>query len=87
MVDVTDQKTGWNAWTPTLANEARTRYHARENRLTREERDNQERLAKKASAKLSALNAEPASSEVELAEQERKRKIIAAAIARAQKST
>jgi len=86
MVDVTDQKTGWNAWTPTLANEARTRYHARENRLTREERDNQERLAKKASAKLSALNAEPASSEAELAEQERKRKIIAAAIARAQKS-
>jgi len=62
------------------------RYHARETRLVREALDNQERLTKKASAKLSALNTESASSESELAEQARKRKIIAAAIARAQKS-
>ncbi|QWD11470.1 electron transport complex subunit RsxB [Polynucleobacter paneuropaeus] len=86
MVGVTDQNTGWNAWAPALADEARIRYRARETRLAREERDNQERLAKKASAKLSALNAESASTEAELTEQARKRKIIAAAIARAEQS-
>ena len=86
MVNVTAEATGWSAWSSTLADEARRRYHTRETRLVREALDNQERLTKKASAKLSALNAESASSEAELAEQERKRKIIAAAIARAQKS-
>lgn len=84
MIDVTGDQSGWNAWSPALANLARERYKARDERLEREHRDNEERLAKKAAAKLIALNAELPNSEVALKEQERKRAIIAAAIARAQ---
>jgi Na+-translocating ferredoxin:NAD+ oxidoreductase subunit B len=84
MPDVTDQKTGWDAWSPELADTARARYAARDVRLNREQRDNDERLAKKAAAKLVAVNAENPDSEEALKEQERKRAIIAAAIARAQ---
>jgi electron transport complex protein RnfB len=84
MIDVTGEKTGWEAWSPELAEIARTRYEARDMRLEREQRDNDERLAKKAAAKLVAVNAENPDSEEALKEQERKRAIIAAAIARAQ---
>ena len=84
MIDVTDEKTGWDAWSPELAQLARTRYEARDVRLDREQRDNDERLAKKAAAKLVAVNAENPDSEEAAKEQERKRAIIAAAIARAQ---
>ena len=84
MQDVTDQKTGWDAWSPELADAARARYANRNVRLDREQRDNDERLAKKAAAKLVAVNAENPDSEEARKEQERKRAIIAAAIARAQ---
>lgn len=84
MIDVTEQKTGWDAWSPELADAARARYAARDVRLDREQRDNDERLTKKAAAKLVAVNAETPDSEAALKEQERKRAIIAAAIARAQ---
>jgi electron transport complex protein RnfB len=84
MLDVTDKKTGWDAWSPALADTARARYAARNVRLEREQRDNDERLAKKAAAKLVAVNAENPDSEEARKEQERKRAIIAAAIARAQ---
>jgi len=84
MHDVTDKKTGWDAWSPELADVARTRYTNRNVRLDREQRDNDERLAKKAAAKLVAVNAENPDSEEARKEQERKRAIIAAAIARAQ---
>jgi electron transport complex protein RnfB len=84
MLNVTDQKTGWDAWSPELADTARARYAARNVRLDREQDDNDERLAKKAAAKLVAVNAENPDSEAALKEQERKRAIIAAAIARAQ---
>lgn len=84
MINVTGHKTGWDAWSPKLANIARARYHARESRLDREQRDNDKRLAKKAAAKLAAVNAEQPESEEAKKEQERKRAIIAAAIARAQ---
>jgi electron transport complex protein RnfB len=84
MIDVTGKKTGWEAWSPELAEIARSRYEARDVRLEREQRDNDERLAKKAAAKLLAVNAENPDSEEALKEQERKRAIIAAAIARAQ---
>ena len=67
-----------------LADIARARYHARDTRLDREERDNDARLAKKAAAKLAAVNAEDPTSEHAKKEQERKRAIIAAAMARAQ---
>jgi electron transport complex protein RnfB len=84
MIDVTGSATGWNAWTPELAEASRQRYHDREQRLEREEKDNDARLAKKAADKLAAVNAEHALSEEAKLEQERKRAIIAAAIARAQ---
>jgi electron transport complex protein RnfB len=84
MIDVTGKETGWSAWSPELAQVARTRYEARDLRLDREQRDNDERLAKKAAAKLATVNAENPDSEEAKKEQERKRAIIAAAIARAQ---
>lgn len=84
MIDVTESKTGWDAWTPELAEVSRQRYHNREQRLDREIKDNDERLAKKAAAKLAAVNAEQPLSDEARVEQERKRAIIAAAIARAQ---
>jgi len=84
MVDVTGNSAGWDAWSQDLANISRKRYHDRANRLDREQRDNDERLAKKAATKLAAVNAENPSSANELKEQERKRAIIAAAIARSQ---
>lgn len=84
MIDVTGAQTGWDAWSAPLADIARTRYHAREKRLDREEQDNDARLAKKAAAKLDEVNAQSPQSEEAKQEQERKRAIIAAAIARAQ---
>ena len=84
MVNVTNDQTGWDAWTQKQADVARERYHARESRLDREQRDNDERLAKKAASKLAAINAQTPLSEDAKKEQERKRAIIAAAIARAQ---
>jgi electron transport complex protein RnfB len=84
MIDVTSNKTGWDAWSQDLADISRQRYHDREKRLDREQKDNDDRLAKKAATKLAAVNAESPSSADELQEQERKRAIIAAAIARAQ---
>jgi electron transport complex protein RnfB len=84
MIKVTGNQTGWDAWSQELADVSRKRYHDREQRLDREKKDNDERLAKKAASKLATVNAESPSSADELKEQERKRAIIAAAIARAQ---
>jgi electron transport complex protein RnfB len=87
MIDVTSTKTGWDAWSPELALAARTRYEARDVRLDREQRDNDARLAKKAAAKLLVVNAENPESAEAKQEQQRKRAIIAAAIARAQQKS
>jgi electron transport complex protein RnfB len=84
MIEVTGTKTGWSAWSPELADTSRQRYHVRENRLDREEKDNDARLAKKAAAKLAAVNTEDALTDEARQEQVRKRAIIAAAMARAQ---
>jgi len=84
MIDITDNKTGWNAWSQDLADISRQRHHDRKRRLDREQKDNDERLAKKAAAKLVAVNADKPTSDEQLKEQERKRTIIAEAIARAQ---
>jgi electron transport complex protein RnfB len=83
MIDVTEAETGWNAWSPELADISRQRYHNRGQRLDREQQDNDERLAQKAAAKLIAVNADNPTSDEQKKEQERKRAIIAAAIARA----
>ena len=85
MINVTEDKTCWDAWSSDLADTARKRYHDREMRLDREQKDNDDRLAKKAATKLAAVNAEDPQSEEAKIEQERKRAIIAAAIARSQK--
>jgi electron transport complex protein RnfB len=69
MIDVTKNKTGWDAWSQELADISRQRYHDREIRLDREQKDNDDRLAKKAAAKLTAVNAESPSSADELKEQ------------------
>ena len=84
MIDVTANQTGWDAWSQDLADISRQRYHEREQRLHREQKDNDERLAKKAAAKLIAVNADNPTSDEQKKEQERKRAIIAAAIARAE---
>ncbi len=83
METVTPGATGWAAWSPQQANEARQRYELRQLRLVREQQENDERLAVKAQAKLKALETEKASNEAERLEQERKKAIIAAAIERA----
>jgi len=55
MVPVTGQHTGWEAWSAADAAQARERYAARTGRLAREQRENDERLAAKAQAKLADL--------------------------------
>ena len=48
-------KTGWDAWSATQADEARGRYAFRSIRIERDGRENDERLAAKAQAKLADL--------------------------------
>ena len=86
MLNVTGDQTGWNAWSPAQADIARARYESHLNRFEREERDQEERLATKAKAKLAALDQNPATNQAQLDEIERKRAIIAAAIARVKQS-
>ena len=83
MVDAT--RTGWAAWSPALAEQARSRYQARRERLQREQVEHQQRLQTKALKKLADLEThtqlpDGADKEAELA---RKRAIIEAALAKA----
>jgi electron transport complex protein RnfB len=83
MQPVTEGKTGWDAWSQEQANSARQQFEFRTMRLAREKRENDERLAAKAAAKLKALELEPALSEEEIRSKERKKAVIAAAMERA----
>lgn len=83
MFPVTGEAAGWDAWTQAQADAARARHDARSARLERERRENDARLAAKAVAKMKEVTAESGNSAAELAEKERKRAIIAAAIERA----
>ncbi|MES2535211.1 MAG: electron transport complex subunit RsxB [Pseudomonadota bacterium] len=83
MVDVTQGKTGWDAWSQQQADAARARFDFRARRLRREKDENDARLAAKAAAKLNELNSSSALTPAEQAEQQRKKKIIQAAIERA----
>ncbi len=85
MLPVTGNATGWDAWTQDQADAARARHDARALRLVREREENDARLAAKAIDKLKAVTAEPTNTPEELAEKERKRAIIAAAMERARK--
>lgn len=83
MVEATPGRTGWDAWSQPQADAARARYAFRRIRLVREKEENDARLAAKAAAKLKALESEAAATPEALAEQQRKKAIIAAAIERA----
>ncbi len=83
LVDASGGRTGWDAWSPSQAGEARERYGFHTLRLARDVREGRERRLAKAEAKLAEL-AQPAdASAPDNAEDERKRGIVAAAIARA----
>jgi electron transport complex protein RnfB len=81
MVPVTGERSGWDAWSPAQAQEARTRYAFHRLRVERELRENDERLAAKAAAKLADLEGQSHITDPELLQ--RKRAVIEAAIARA----
>jgi electron transport complex protein RnfB len=75
--------TGWAAWSPAQANEARDRYGWHQFRRERARRENDDRLAAKARSKLAELEAafrSAADSDTALI---RKREVVAAAIERA----
>ena len=83
MVPVTGELTGWDAWSQHDADAARDRHDFRSTRLQRERDENDARLAAKAVEKMRAVTAEVTNTPDELAEKERKRAIIAAAMERA----
>jgi electron transport complex protein RnfB len=83
MVDASHGSTGWDAWSQQQADAARARHDFRARRLQREKEENDARLAAKAAAKLKELDAGPAMTAEEQAEQQRKKAIIQAAIERA----
>jgi electron transport complex protein RnfB len=79
--NVTDARTGWDAWSPAQAQEALQRYGFHQQRQARETREQQERLEAKARAKLADLPAH--THDAQGAEAARKRAVIEAALARA----
>lgn len=83
MVELTPGKTGWDAWSPEQADQAREAYHFRQARLKKEQQENDDRLAAKATTKLNALMDEPALTPEQIADRDRKKAIITAAIERA----
>ena len=83
MMPVTGERTGWDAWTQEQADAARDRHDFRAMRLQRERDENDARLAAKAVAKMKEVSAEVTTTAEQLAEKERKRAIIAAAMERA----
>ncbi|MES2900032.1 MAG: electron transport complex subunit RsxB [Pseudomonadota bacterium] len=83
MMPVTGERTGWDAWTQQQADAARARHDFRTLRLQRERDENDARLAAKAVAKMKEVTDEVSNTPEQLAEKERKRAIIAAAMERA----
>jgi Na+-translocating ferredoxin:NAD+ oxidoreductase subunit B len=81
MVSVTPGRSGWQAWSPAQASEARERYAFHALRVERDKRENDERLATKAAAKLADLAAH--STITDPAALQAKRAVIEAALARA----
>jgi electron transport complex protein RnfB len=81
MIEVSGTRTGGDAWSPQQADEARQRYAYHRLRTEREKRENDERLAAKAQAKLADLQGQSLITDPQLLE--RKRAVIEAAIARA----
>jgi electron transport complex protein RnfB len=80
MLPVTAERTGWDAWSPAQAAEARERYAWHGERMDRDARENDARLQAKAEGKLADLAG--ASKITDAAELERKRAMIEAIVAR-----
>ncbi len=81
LVNISGAHTGWDAWRPEQARQARERYAFHRFRVERDKKDNDERLLAKAQAKLADL---PNISKItDPATLDRKRSVIEAAIARA----
>ena len=78
--NVTGERTGWAAWSPAQASDARERYDFTSARRKRDKREHEEKLEVKATYKLAHLSELTKSSGAEL---ERKRAVIEAALARA----
>ena len=89
IVPVTDQRTGWAAWSSPQAQEARARYADHGQRVQRDERENSERLAAKAQARRAALVGHSRTNEIEIetdaetAALATKQAVVEAALARA----
>jgi electron transport complex protein RnfB len=79
--NVTGTATGWAAWSPALADQARERYAFYSVRRIQDVRENDKRLEEKALLKLSDLSAH--SQHTDPAVLDRKRAVIEAALARA----
>ena len=82
MLPVSGARSGWDAWSPAQADAARARYAHHRLRVERERRDNDERLATKAQAKLADL--EGHSRLIDPQAVAAKRALIEAALARVQ---
>jgi len=81
MVDVTAPATGWQAWSPELAAQARERYQRRRQRLRCEQREHDREMARRAARKLADLAQHGAIADPAMLV--RKRAVVAAALARA----
>jgi electron transport complex protein RnfB len=81
MIEVTGTATGWQAWSTGQAAQARERYAFHQHRVDRDRRENDERLAAKAQAKLDDLAGHSSLTDPEALA--RKRAVIDAALARA----
>lgn len=81
LVDATPGRTGWQAWSPEQAAQARERYAFHRQRVERDRREHEERLAAKAQHKLEHLAEESKLTDPQ--ELDRKRAVIEAALARA----
>jgi Na+-translocating ferredoxin:NAD+ oxidoreductase subunit B len=78
---VSGERTGWQAWSPTQAQQARERYQQRQQRLAQEKQEHEQRLEAKAQMKLADLAAH--SQHTDPATLDKKRSVIEAALARA----
>jgi Na+-translocating ferredoxin:NAD+ oxidoreductase subunit B len=78
---VSGERSGWAAWTPAQAEQARQRYDERNARLVREKAEHEARLEAKARMKLADLSAH--SLHTDPAVLDKKRAVIEAALARA----
>ncbi|MBI5257382.1 MAG: electron transport complex subunit RsxB [Burkholderiales bacterium] len=85
MVPVSGERHGWDAWSPGQAATARDRYTFHQMRIERDKRENDERLAAKAAAKLADLENQTRLTDPEAIAA--KRAVIEAALARARART